>query len=398
MSQPHRNQSVVRQLTAFKSERLRITKPQCDSQVDVHYDLSKPVNTHYLPKEREAASAKLHHMTASSNSRISSKNMLRFSSNDMVHNNYLEEAKKKTQEHSRNSKPSLLPSARSQSTANGSTPKPRSSTQTSRNWPASKSSFAMTKTMPIAEHPRNYRNDYCVTKFLKEVNSRAKVPSNKTPKRNKPVEQISVPNEQERQIPIGNSTTKVDSKPLNGSNADITNQYECEQTLDGFKDFSSDVQAMTSDHNSLELRIHNHSNELSSSKLVPKVVPPADKTATSRQELEFLFHHHITMLRSYALSWKPCQGDSLNLPDYRYSIHTIKWETRGLDDGVAASFQQSRIHLHMLMLKLQRHTKHQDSRIKKAQTHRQSLSQTLINKIFLKISSLSKEILSKLSI
>ncbi|GJX83774.1 hypothetical protein Tco_0333255 [Tanacetum coccineum] len=35
---------------------------------------------------------------------------------------------------------------------------------------------------------------------------------------------------------------------------------------------------------SSELGIHDHSNELSSSKLVPKVVPPADKTATSRQE------------------------------------------------------------------------------------------------------------------
>ncbi|GJT10143.1 hypothetical protein Tco_0857185 [Tanacetum coccineum] len=55
---------------------------------------------------------------------------------------------------------------------------------------------------------------------------------------------------------------------------------------------------MTSDHNSSELGIHDHSNELSSSKLVPKVVPPADKTATSRQELELLFHHHITMLSS----------------------------------------------------------------------------------------------------
>ncbi|GJY76402.1 hypothetical protein Tco_0481518 [Tanacetum coccineum] len=53
---------------------------------------------------------------------------------------------------------------------------------------------------------------------------------------------------------------------------------------------------MTSDHNSSELGIHDHNNELSSSKLVPKVVPPADKTATSRQELELLFHHHITML------------------------------------------------------------------------------------------------------
>nr|GEY74283.1 hypothetical protein [Tanacetum cinerariifolium] len=94
--QQHRNQSVVRQLTAFKSERPRILKPRFATQVDVNNDLSKPVTTHYLPKEREVASAKPHHVIASSNFRNSSKNMPRFSSNDMVHNHYLEEAKKKT--------------------------------------------------------------------------------------------------------------------------------------------------------------------------------------------------------------------------------------------------------------------------------------------------------------
>ncbi|GJT23636.1 hypothetical protein Tco_0893573 [Tanacetum coccineum] len=47
---------------------------------------------------------------------------------------------------------------------------------------------------------------------------------------------------------------------------------------------------MTSDHNRSELGIQDHSNEPSSSKLVPKVVPLAVKTATSRQELELLFH------------------------------------------------------------------------------------------------------------
>nr|GEW43992.1 hypothetical protein [Tanacetum cinerariifolium] len=205
MSQPLRNQSVVRQPTAFKSERPRFLKP-------------------------------------------------------------------------RNSEPSLMPSARLQSTTNGSKPMPRRNTQTSRNWPATKNGFVTTKTVPIAEHSRNSRNDSCLTKFLKEVNSRAKVPSYKTPKRNKPVEQIGVPNKQERHIPTGHmfsiqktsvvqkntmtprsclrwkptgkifktvglrwvptgriltsSTTKVDKEPLNGSNADITNQYECEQTLD----------------------------------------------------------------------------------------------------------------------------------------------------------------------
>nr|GFA63912.1 hypothetical protein [Tanacetum cinerariifolium] len=250
MSQPLRNQLVVRQSTAFKSERPRFSKPQCDFQVDVHNDLSKPVTTHYLPKEREVASAKPHHMIASSNSRISSRNM----SNDMVHNHYLEEAKKKTQERSRNSEPSLMPSASTKSTVKGSKPMPRRNTQTSSNWPATKNSFVTIKTVPIVEHSRNFpdskhfvcstcqkcvfsaNHDSCLTKLLNEVNSRAKVPSNKTPKRNKPVEQI-------------------------------------------------------------KLEFHDHSNEQSSSKLVPDVVPPADKTVITRQALELLFYHHICMLR-----------------------------------------------------------------------------------------------------
>ncbi|GJX58245.1 gag-pol polyprotein [Tanacetum coccineum] len=214
--QPHRNQSVVRQPTAFKSERPRISKPRFASQVDVNNDLSKPVTTHYLPKERESACAKPHHMIAPGSSR--------YSSNDMVHNHYLEEAKKQTQEIGRNSKTSVMPSARSQSTTNGSKPKPRINNQKSRNWPASKSSCVTTKTVPIAEHSRNSRNfsdskhfvcstcqkcvfnanhDHCVTKFLNEVNSHAKVPSNKTTNKNKPVEQISFAKKPERQILTG---------------------------------------------------------------------------------------------------------------------------------------------------------------------------------------------------
>ncbi|GJZ78614.1 hypothetical protein Tco_0643451, partial [Tanacetum coccineum] len=193
--QPHRNQSVVRQLTASKSERPRTSKQRFASQVDVNNDLSKPATTHYLPKERESVVAKPHHVIASRKSRNSSKNMPRFSLNDMVHNHYLEEAKKKTQDEGRNTRPNMMPSARSQSTANGSKPKPRINNQKSRNWPASKSSCVMTKTVPIAEHSRNSRNfsdtkhfvcstcqkcifnanhDACVTKFLNEVNSRAK--------------------------------------------------------------------------------------------------------------------------------------------------------------------------------------------------------------------------------
>ncbi|GKA24148.1 hypothetical protein Tco_0710181 [Tanacetum coccineum] len=220
--QPHKNQSVVRQPTAFKSERPRISKPRFASQIDVNNDLSKPVTTHYLPKERESAFAKPHHMIASSNSRNSSKNMPRFSSNDMVHNHYLEEAKNKTHDIGRNSKPSVMPSARSQCTTSGSKPKPRINNQNSKNWPASKSSCVTTKNVPIAEHSRNSRNfsdskhfvcstcqkcvfnanhDSCVTKFLNEVNSCAKVPSHKTTNKNKPVKQISIAKKPERQIP-----------------------------------------------------------------------------------------------------------------------------------------------------------------------------------------------------
>ncbi|GJZ76292.1 hypothetical protein Tco_0640757 [Tanacetum coccineum] len=135
-------------------------------------------------------------------------------------------------------------------------------------------------------------------------------------------------------VPTGkiftSSTTKVDSDPTNGSNEDITNQYECEQTLD--------VSAGTLNL-SAELGINDHSNKPSSSKLVSKVVPPADKTATSRQELELLFYHHITMLRSTCTN-----------------------------DGVAASFQlksDSLPHAHAQTTKT--YYKHQDSRIKKAQ-------------------------------
>ncbi|GKE62584.1 hypothetical protein Tco_1512951 [Tanacetum coccineum] len=159
----------------------------------------------------------------------------RYSSNDMVHNHYLEEAKKKTQESGRNSRPSVMPYARSQSTTNGSKPKPRSNTQTSRNWPASKSSFVTTKTVPIAEHSRNSRN------FSES-------------------------------------------------------KYFC--LLD-----MSEIS---------ELRIHDHNNEPSSSKLVQKVVPPVDKITTSEQELELLFS---PMYEEYFNAGNPSVSKSSALSD-----------------------------------------------------------------------------------
>ncbi|GJV41372.1 hypothetical protein Tco_1419812, partial [Tanacetum coccineum] len=90
--QSSRNQSVVRQPNTFKSERPQMSKQRFASQVDVNNNLSKPVTQHYLPKRRESDFAKPNHIIASSESRNSSKNMPRFSSNDMVHNHYLDEA------------------------------------------------------------------------------------------------------------------------------------------------------------------------------------------------------------------------------------------------------------------------------------------------------------------
>ncbi|GJV28969.1 retrovirus-related pol polyprotein from transposon TNT 1-94 [Tanacetum coccineum] len=202
VGQPLKNQSVVRQPTAFN-----------------HYTLSA--------KRRESALAKPHYMIATSSSR--------YSSNDIVHNHYLEEAKKKAQEHSRNS----------------------------RNFSDSKHFVCSTCQKCVF----NANHDACVIKILKEVNSHAKVPSNKTTNRNKPVEQIRVATKPKRQIPKGHrfsikktttvhekttsprsclrwqptgrilktvclrwvptgktfasSTTKVESEPPNGSNADI---------------------------------------------------------------------------------------------------------------------------------------------------------------------------------
>nr|GEU61939.1 hypothetical protein [Tanacetum cinerariifolium] len=123
----------------------------------------------------------------------------------------------------------------------------------------------------------NANHDDCTTKFLKEVNSRTKVQSPKSRNNIKPAKRIPNVNKSERWmskgyrfspnksfvvhekpntprsclrwkptsrifktaglrwIPTGkmfiDCTTKVDSEPLNGSNDDITNPYECDQTL-----------------------------------------------------------------------------------------------------------------------------------------------------------------------
>nr|GEW66478.1 hypothetical protein [Tanacetum cinerariifolium] len=294
--QPPKNELVVRQPNAFKSERPSFSKPRFASQVDVNNFLSKLVTPYYLPKVQEYVLLKPHHVISLGSSRNSSKES--YGSNDMAYNYYLEEAKKKTQDKNKNLKPREMPSARTHHTLNSCTPKPRSNNQTSRNWPASKSSEETLKAVQKVDHSRNpslfldskhficltcqkcvfnANHDACITKFLKEVNSRVKVQSPKTVNSNKPIkpkihtqkpgrqivtghrfspsksstvhEKINTPRSCLRWIPTGrnfntvsirwvptrktftSSTTKFDCEPTNGSNKDITNPYECDQTL-----------------------------------------------------------------------------------------------------------------------------------------------------------------------
>ncbi|GJZ17115.1 hypothetical protein Tco_0553238 [Tanacetum coccineum] len=117
--QPPKNQSVVIQPNAFKSERPNFSKPRFASQVDVNNVLSKPVTPHYLPKVQEYVLAKPYHVIAPGSSRNSQEEP--YGSNDMSHNHYLEEARKKTQERNMNSKPSVMHTTGLQNTTNGAT-------------------------------------------------------------------------------------------------------------------------------------------------------------------------------------------------------------------------------------------------------------------------------------
>ncbi|GKB98184.1 hypothetical protein Tco_0984321 [Tanacetum coccineum] len=188
-------------------------------------------------------------------------------------------------------------------------------------------------------------------------------------------------------VPTGkiftSSTTKVDSEPTNGSNEDITNQYECEQTLD-VSACTLNLSAGTSFNPKKEglrvcseLKIHDHGNEPSSSKLVPKVVPPADKTATSQQELELLFSPmyeeyfnavNLSVSKSSALSDNLQQHDTqptANIPvinpptnvNAEENIWTWRHLISAKSDSLPHAYAQSTKSCY----------KHQDPRIKKAQ-------------------------------
>ncbi|GKC68548.1 hypothetical protein Tco_1101146 [Tanacetum coccineum] len=299
-----RNQSVVRQPNAFKSERAQMSKQRFASQVDVNKNL---------------------------------------------------EARKKTQERDRNSKTSVMPSARFQRTADGSKPKPRRNNQTSRSLPISKSSRVMITAVPKADHSKssssfsdsknfvcstchkcvfNANHDACITKLLKEVNSRAKIQSHKTRNSNKPVDQKSHTQKPGRQIFTGHRfspnktsavyektsprsdlrwkptgrifksvglrwiptgklfdscTSKVDSEPPHGSNVDIPHIHEA-NTLGCLKPQCQ----MASDHVSSDPGPQCSTTVLEQDSLSPgpqsqENVPQVAETVTTSNELELLY-------------------------------------------------------------------------------------------------------------
>ncbi|GJT74834.1 retrovirus-related pol polyprotein from transposon TNT 1-94 [Tanacetum coccineum] len=153
-------------------------------------------------------------------------------SNDMVHNYYLEEAKKKAQlqkDKALNTKPSVQQSVRLPNTTNGNKPKFRNFKLQHRNWPPSVSSCVLNRTVNITEPPRNQKpffqskdlacptckkciystnHDECILKYLLKVHSCASAQkkdaqSHKTTKRYMPVEKKSNSNKHDRHIPIG---------------------------------------------------------------------------------------------------------------------------------------------------------------------------------------------------
>ncbi|GKC09121.1 hypothetical protein Tco_1000731, partial [Tanacetum coccineum] len=290
--QPSRNHLVVRQPNAFTSERPRMSRPRFASQVDEKNDLSKTVTPHYLPKVRESAAAKPHQVNAPNYSRNSHKES--YGSNDMVHAYFLEDARKMTQDKTRIPNHRDMASTRAHCTPNACTPKPRNIYRSSPVSKCSggmsngvplvdhsrNSSFFLDSKQFVCSICHKYifntNHDDCITKILNKVNSRAKVQSLKI-RNNNPVEPKNHTHKPGRQIGIGqrfslnkssavhekphtprsclrwkptgrifktvslrwiptgkmftDSTTKVDSEPPNSSNDDITNPYECNQTL-----------------------------------------------------------------------------------------------------------------------------------------------------------------------
>ncbi|GJS82242.1 hypothetical protein Tco_0748783 [Tanacetum coccineum] len=204
-----RKQSVVRQPNAFKSERPQMSKPRFASQVDVNNNLSRPVTQHYLPKRRESIFAKPDYMIASSESRNSSKDMPRFSSNDMCVFNANHDACITIFLKEVNSCATI----QSKKTRNSNKPvEHKSHTQKPSRQIFKGHRFSPNKTSAVYEKtsPRSDLRWKPTGRIFKTVGLRW-VPTRKI---------------------LASCTSKDDSEFTHGSNVDIPNIHKCKQTLD----------------------------------------------------------------------------------------------------------------------------------------------------------------------
>ncbi|GJV15909.1 hypothetical protein Tco_1361232 [Tanacetum coccineum] len=136
-------ESLEKEIDELESDKADFSNiHQFSSQVGVAHDLTKPITSHSWPQVRKSSFAKPYDVNAPNPSRNRPKHVSFQSpresvgSNDMVHNYYLEEAKKKAQlqkDKALNTKPSVQQSARLPNTANGNKPKPRNFNQQPRN-------------------------------------------------------------------------------------------------------------------------------------------------------------------------------------------------------------------------------------------------------------------------
>ncbi|GJW50109.1 hypothetical protein Tco_0091460 [Tanacetum coccineum] len=162
-SQPFKNQSVVRQLTAFQSKRKTSSKTRFILKVDVNNALTKPVTLHSVPNTQESKVMKNAKMIASGMFRI---NALQNSRVDKVVLNKPIKASVRTKlitvsqphvitKQDVNSNSNGLSYTSVESTAKTIRPYPRSNTKNDRVPSAFKSSCIKNKEIQLEEHHRN---------------------------------------------------------------------------------------------------------------------------------------------------------------------------------------------------------------------------------------------------
>ncbi|GJZ04464.1 hypothetical protein Tco_0537739 [Tanacetum coccineum] len=366
-----RNQSVVRQPTAFQSEWPKFPKNQFIPKVDVNNDLTKPVTSHSVQKAQELKVVNNDKVIAPGMSRI---NLLKNSRVDNFVPNKHVKASVRTksitvsQPHviikkDVNSNTNGLSSTTVENTTKTSKPQTRSNLKNDRIPSASTNSCLSNNLKTVEEHHRNlsslkilnHRSFECINIKLVTRNDKSEVIC-ATCK-----QCLITANHDECVFKYVNSMNS--SKKNQSANvSENANQKKHKPNVKKSKKLGSEERLVSPRPNKPRIFLSQNWRDL------PRDTP-IDRVEVLRE--------------SNTLSWKSCQGDSLNLPDHRYNIYTVKWRT-GLVDGVTIAFQLSHCQGHMLILKDQGYTQGINQDLKKALNIKDTLSQALISKNFRK--------------